>query len=101
MPIPNSCHGSGGYGAAQAVQALLLQKGLAEYEKVDEELDKSKLTHYLRTKEKHPAQVAQPKSKLSEWKPRHWEEDAPASTATNRNSLSIARSRQRPFLYGR
>ena len=75
-------HKRGGYAAAEAAQALLMQKGLAEFEKVD-------LKHYFGSTEKEAVQSHRT-SKLSEWKARSWEDDDDGtSTSMGRNELSI------------
>lgn len=90
-PLKNlASHSKGGYAAAEAAQALLLQRGIPQYEKLEEDQDRTKVKYFFppkTEKEKTPAMTT--KSKLSEWKPRSWEDDTEKSSSVGRNSLSI------------
>ena len=81
-------HSRGGYGAKEAAQAVLAQRGIADFEALEEDRDKSKLKYFFpcKTEEKKPANKP---SKLSAWNPRSWEDDTPEIKSVGHNSLSI------------
>ena len=89
-PLKNlASHSKGGYAAAEAAQALLLQRGIPQYGKLEEDQDRTKVKYFFPPKTDKEKTPATSKSKLSEWKPRSWEDDTEKSSLVARNSLSI------------
>ena len=82
-------HSRGGYGAKEAAQAVLAQRGIADFKDLEEDRDKSKLKYFFPCKTDAEKEPANKPSKLSEWKPRSWEDDTPETKSVGHNSLSI------------